>query len=270
MPSHREECFASEPFPHDFSRQRYSDSLENRCSSHLSLHGARRQNAIREKGIKRCPKKPAACKINRKLLKSTNRRVRNSFSSRANLSQIIRRQTFNRQEEPMTAFRTLLPLFILAAISTSAFAASAPQNKMTKPPAMSVPLTTERVFQLYYNRTWIWKDGAGYFAAKHRDFRAWSGEGTGSYGVGHWFVTDPGKLCFRATWYAKTGKALALTCFSHRKKSNVIFQKREPNGDWYPFKTTPAKADDEYQKVRPGDYATAGYNRMRVKLKQSK
>ncbi|MBB3454727.1 hypothetical protein FHT86_003026 [Rhizobium sp. BK313] len=170
----------------------------------------------------------------------------------------------------MTVFRTLLLSCILGAISTSAFAASAPQNKMTKPPAMSVPLTTERVFQLYYNRTWIWKDGAGYFAAKQRDFRAWSGEGTGSYGVGHWFVTDPGRLCFRATWYAKTGKALALTCFSHRKKGNVIFQKRDPNGDWYPFKTTPANVDDEYRKLRPGDYATAGYNRMRAKLKREK
>jgi hypothetical protein len=170
----------------------------------------------------------------------------------------------------MTVFRALSLLFILGAIGTSAFAATASQNKTTKPPAMSVPLTTQRVSQLYSDRTWIWKNGAGYFAVKQRAFKAWSGEGTGSYGVGHWSVTAPGKLCFRATWYAKTGKALALTCFSHRKKGNVIFQKREPDGDWYPFKTIPAKVDDEYQKLRSGDYATAGYNRMRVKLKQGR
>ncbi|AYG61982.1 DUF995 domain-containing protein [Rhizobium jaguaris] len=170
----------------------------------------------------------------------------------------------------MTVFRTLLLLCIFGAISTGAIAANAAQSSMAKPPAKSVPLSTEEVFQLYYNRTWIWKDGAGYFAAKQRDFKAWSGEGTGSYGVGHWFVTDPGKLCFKATWYAKTGHAPALTCFSHRRRGNVIFQKREPDGDWYAFKTTPAKAGDEYQKVRPGDHATAGYNRMRIKLSQHK
>ncbi|MDL2410498.1 DUF995 domain-containing protein [Rhizobium calliandrae] len=170
----------------------------------------------------------------------------------------------------MTVFRTLILSCILGAISTGAFAANAIPSTTSRPPAKSVPLTAEEVFQLYYNRTWIWKDGAGYFAAKRRDFRAWSGEGTGSYGVGHWFVTDPGKLCFKATWYAKTGNAPALTCFSHRRRGNVIFQKREPNGDWYPFKTTPAKVDDEYSKIRPGDYATAGYNRMRIKLSQGK
>ncbi|AVA25902.1 DUF995 domain-containing protein [Rhizobium sp. NXC24] len=169
----------------------------------------------------------------------------------------------------MTVFRTLLLLGVFAVTSTGAFAANTAQDKMKKPPAMSVPLTAENVFQLYYNRTWIWKDGAGYFAAKAREFKAWSGEGTGSYGIGRWFATDAGKLCFRATWYAKTGKALALTCFSHRKKGNTIFQKREPDGDWYAFKT-PANVDDEYQKVRPGDYATAGFNRMRIKLSQNK
>ncbi|MDL2398742.1 DUF995 domain-containing protein [Rhizobium mayense] len=170
----------------------------------------------------------------------------------------------------MTAFRTLLLLCIFGAISTSAIAANTVHGTMSKPPAKSVQMTAEEVFQLYYNRTWIWKNGAGYFAAKQRDFRAWSGEGTGSVGVGHWFTTDTGKLCFRATWYAQTGSAPALTCFSHRKRGNVIFQKREPDGDWYAFKTTPAKADDEYLKVRPGDHATAGYKRMRLKLSQGK
>ncbi|MEF0944202.1 DUF995 domain-containing protein [Rhizobium sp. BR 362] len=170
----------------------------------------------------------------------------------------------------MTVFRTLFLLCVFGAMSTCAFAANTTQNMKTKPPAMSVPLTAEDVFRLYYNRTWIWKDGAGYFAAKGREFKAWSGEGTGSYGTGRWFVTDQGKLCFRATWYAKTGHALAVTCFSHRKRGNIVFQKREPGGDWYPFKTTPANADDEYGKIKPGDYALAGYNRMRIKLSQSK
>jgi len=166
----------------------------------------------------------------------------------------------------MTIFRTLSVICIFGVIGTCAFSANAAQNKNTKPPAMSVPLASEELFKLYNNRSWIWKDGAGYFAAKQREFKAWTGEGKGSYGYGHWFVTDPGKLCFKAMWYAKTGKAPALTCFSHRKKGNVVFQKREPDGDWYSFKTVPAKTGDEYQKVRHGDYVTARYNRVREQL----
>lgn len=169
----------------------------------------------------------------------------------------------------MTILRTLSLLCIAGAVGTCAFGANAAQSKMTKPPAMSVPLTSEQLFKLYNNRSWIWKDGAGYFAVKQRVFKAWTREGTGSYGLGHWFVTDPGKLCFKAVWYAKTGNAPALTCFSHRKKGNVIFQKREPDGEWYPFKTTPVNVNDEYRKVQPGDYVTARYNRTRAKLSPS-
>jgi hypothetical protein len=166
----------------------------------------------------------------------------------------------------MNIFRVLSLLCIVGAVGTTAFGANAAQTKISKPPAMSVPLTSEELYKLYNNRSWIWKDGAGYFAAKQRKFKAWTGEGSGSYGLGRWFVTEPGKLCFKAVWYAKAGSASALTCFSHRKKGNVIFQKREPDGDWYAFKTTPANADNEYRKIQPGDYVTARYNRMRAKL----
>ncbi|RCW80859.1 DUF995 domain-containing protein [Phyllobacterium bourgognense] len=167
----------------------------------------------------------------------------------------------------MRKFRKL-PLLctIIAAMGASIFNADAAQSKMAKPPAMSEPLTSKDLVKLYGNHSWIWKDGAGYFAVKQREFKAWTGEGAGSYGTGHWFVTDPGKLCFKAMWYAKTGKADALTCFSHRKKGNTIFQKREPNGEWYAFKTSPGSASDEYRKVQAGDYATARFDRMRTKL----
>jgi hypothetical protein len=170
----------------------------------------------------------------------------------------------------MARFRALLLLgAIVAAASSISFGADAAQSKTTKPPADSLPLTSEELFKLYNNRSWIWKDGAGYFAVRQRQFSAWTGEKKGSYGLGRWFLTEPGKLCFRAIWYADTGKASALTCFSHRQKGNVIFQKREPDGDWYPFKTVPARRGDEYRNVRPGDYVTARFNRMRAKLSQS-
>ena len=166
----------------------------------------------------------------------------------------------------MKMFRVLSVLCIIGAIASPAFAAGAVQKRPSAPPANSVPLTTDELYRLYNNRSWIWKAGAGYFAVKQREFKAWSREESESYGVGHWFITEPGKLCFKAMWYAKDGSAPALTCFSHRKKGNIVYQKREPSGEWYAFKTTPAKASDEYRKIVPGDYVTAQYNRTRAKL----
>ncbi|MCX8279134.1 DUF995 domain-containing protein [Phyllobacterium sp. 0TCS1.6C] len=167
----------------------------------------------------------------------------------------------------MRKFKTLSLLCMLtAATGAITVDAHAAQTKMAKLPAMSEPLTSNELVKLYGNRSWIWKDGAGYFSVKRREFKAWTGEGAGSYGIGHWFVTGPGKLCFKAMWYAKAGNADALTCFSHRRKGRTILQKREPDGDWYAFKTSPAAAGDEYRKIQPGDYATSRLVRLRAKL----
>ena len=166
----------------------------------------------------------------------------------------------------MSTFRVLSLLCILGAVATFALGSSEAQSKPSKPPAMSDPLTSQELYNLYSNRSWIWKAGAGYFANRQREFKSWTADGGGSYGLGRWFITDPGKLCFRAVWYAKSGNAPALTCFSHRKKGNAVFQKREPDGDWYQFKTTPTRADDEYRKIRSGDYVTARMNRMKTRI----
>lgn len=169
----------------------------------------------------------------------------------------------------MSGFRRLMLLgAIVGAVGALSAGAEAAQSKASKPPAQSTSLTNEELFQLYINRSWIWKEGAGYFAVKQRRFTAWTGEGKGGYGLGHWFLTGPGKLCFKAMWYAEAGNAPALTCFSHRKMGNIVLQKREPDGEWYPFKTAPARLSDEYRKVRPGDYVTARYERTRKKLSQ--
>lgn len=126
----------------------------------------------------------------------------------------------------------------------------------------ATPVTTEKLFKLYYNRSWLWSDGAGYFPAKKRQFMASTGKGRkSSYAVGSWFLTDPGKLCFKAEWHSASGAAPALTCFSHREADGTIYQRREPDGKWYVFKNTPQTVDNEYSKVRHGDYVTSRLNK---------
>lgn len=124
------------------------------------------------------------------------------------------------------------------------------------------PLTTGELFHLYQGRSWLWKDGAGYFSSKQRRFTAWTSAGEkASVGDGRWFLTDPGKLCFKADWRAGSGSASALTCFSHRWKGSDVYQRREPDGEWYLFKHSSLKSADEYAKLVRGDYVS---NRFRA------
>jgi hypothetical protein len=121
----------------------------------------------------------------------------------------------------------------------------------------ATPLTHTELFKLYGQRSWIWKEGAGYFSVRQRRFTAWSKEtGDASFGVGRWFITEPGKLCFKADWHAKSGSAPATTCFSHLKRGGVIYQKREPDGEWYVFKHARTRSGDEFTKLRRGNYVS--------------
>ncbi|WP_311029549.1 DUF995 domain-containing protein [Mesorhizobium koreense] len=169
----------------------------------------------------------------------------------------------------MRKLQILLTLIAIAGCTGlgSLNAAAATKSKVSLAAEKATPLTTDELFRLYANRSWLWKDGAGYFPSKQRRFIAATGQGRkSSYGDGIWFLTSPGKLCFRATWYAKSGSAPALTCFSHREKNGVIYQKREPNGEWYVFRNRPTRAGDEYRKLRRGDYVSSKLKRIKAKL----
>ncbi|MDX0697652.1 DUF995 domain-containing protein [Sinorhizobium medicae] len=156
-----------------------------------------------------------------------------------------------------------LAIVLVAGLATASFAEAAAARADRK----STALTHAELFQLYGQKSWIWKEGAGYFSVQARRFTAWSKEnGKPSYGVGRWFITGPGKLCFRADWHAKDGSAPATTCFSHRKRSGVIYQRREPDGAWYVFKNAQVRPDDEFVKLRRGNYVGARLNRIEARL----
>lgn len=152
--------------------------------------------------------------------------------------------------------------FILAtaAAALSLGHASAKDNG----PAGTRYMTTEELWQMYNNRSWIWKDGAGYFPNAKRRFTAYSGSGkAGSYAEGVWFVTWMGKACFRATWHGADYAVPKLTCFSHRTDGKRIHQKRLPDGEWYVFRNSPPRNGDEFGKFLLGDYVSKGSARNR-------
>lgn len=149
-------------------------------------------------------------------------------------------------------------MLAVAALAAASHAGGPASARDSVPDASTgTPLSPDEIFRLYQGRSWMWSQGAGYFSAKANRFTAWSGaDGAVSHAEGHWFATAAGKLCFRATWRAQSGSSRNLTCFSHRKLGGVVFQKREPDGEWYVFRGNTGAAD-EYLKLRPGNYVKA-------------
>jgi hypothetical protein len=156
-------------------------------------------------------------------------------------------------------------------IVTSSITSAAPAMAVTRSyPDLegddSVPMPAWELAQLYGGKSWIWGEGAGYLAPD-RKFLAWSGSGdAATYATGRWLVTDGGRMCFKAVWHAKSGSGPNTTCFSHRKVGSTIVQKKEPNGQWYVFRSSEPAATDEYSKLRSGDEVSATLDQVQQNL----
>ena len=118
----------------------------------------------------------------------------------------------------------------------------------------------------YMDKTWVWQDGAGYFAESGH-FTAWSGTGEKTtYAGGLWWVDDKGQLCIDARWRTMNAAKANITCFDHRRDGNVWYQKKVPSGSWYVFKSDPGKPDDESEKLKRGDLIEAKLRTIEAKL----
>lgn len=162
--------------------------------------------------------------------------------------------------------------YLAAAIASFAICGLGANDALAQAPTAAEiskarPLGTEELYRIYNSRSWIWDAGAGHFSVRKREFSAWTNEsGSSSIGVGRWFLTDRGKLCFRAVWRSKDGSAPALTCFAHREIDGVIYQKREPKGEWYVFRSAPPRKGDESAKLRYGDYVVTNLRRFEASV----
>ncbi|TCU20816.1 uncharacterized protein DUF995 [Rhizobium azibense] len=130
-----------------------------------------------------------------------------------------------------------------------------------------VPLSAYELYQLYRNKTWTWGAGGGRFMDESRRFVAWTNDGGKQWvAEGRWAVDDLGQMCMRATWTNEEGPNRVSTCFGHRKIGRVIYQKRQPDGNWYIFRHASARAGDEYLKLVPADTVSANADAYRQKL----
>ncbi|WP_265516748.1 DUF995 domain-containing protein [Nitratireductor luteus] len=126
------------------------------------------------------------------------------------------------------------------------------------------PVSSEALDVLYAGRSWNWGNGAGYFSAdRKRRFTAWSQTGNyWTYAKGSWYTTNSGQVCMRALWRTKMSAWPNITCFSHREKDGVIYQKPSMGGKWYVFKSNPSSPGDESRKLRRGDLVQGHMQRL--------
>ena len=123
-------------------------------------------------------------------------------------------------------------------------------------------LTRQALYQIYKGRSWMWSDGGAYFRISKREFTAWVGRGKKSaIAKGIWYLPGRGKTCFRATWTAVDWKVGKRTCFAHKSDGRNIYQRNLPDGNWYVFKHTPVRYNDEFRKLKPGNHISRNYAR---------
>ncbi|WP_171892224.1 DUF995 domain-containing protein [Mesorhizobium erdmanii] len=155
-----------------------------------------------------------------------------------------------------------LTFFVAAGASSVSSVAAGPSDESASAAERARVLTTNELHSLYGNRSWMWKDGAAYFKVSKREFTSSVNSGLkASYADGVWFLTDQGRLCFRATWTAVGGSSISLKCFEHRTDGKNIYQRKVPDGTWYVFSHRPIARDDEITKLKVGDHVSARYRR---------
>jgi hypothetical protein len=138
---------------------------------------------------------------------------------------------------------------LIAVILATSPAALAVGTVTQTPTNDTAPVSAAALYRLYRDKTWLWPNGAGFFAKDGR-------------------FNFLGGLCINAAWRSKDWIKVNLTCFSHSKDGNLLYQKREPSGAWAVFRSFPGKPDDEYQKLRKGDLVEVEFLKRKAMISQ--
>jgi hypothetical protein len=159
-----------------------------------------------------------------------------------------------------TAVGGLTVILTYCVVTATSLPVAKAEDQIAADAARGRVLTAKELNAIYEDRSWRWNNGAAYFRTPNRTFIAWVDKGAkASYADGSWSVSDPGRLCFTATWHGLGAQRRASTCFEHRTDDKNIYQRRLPDGEWYVFSHLPALPGDEIQKFQPGDHVSEEY-----------
>jgi hypothetical protein len=153
----------------------------------------------------------------------------------------------------------------ISCVTTPAIAAS---SNTSAELAGARAMTAFEIYELYKDKSWQWDNGAGHMTSAGRQFSAWVDDEKGkSWAEGRWVITETGWLCLNATWYSERGAFPAKTCFSHRIDNGVIYQKREPTGEWFVFRHSRPKDSDEAHKLVATDLVSQQRDNIKTTLR---
>ena len=116
-------------------------------------------------------------------------------------------------------------------------------------------LSAEEIYQLYANTSEDWGGGSYAFRSTDGTFRAVN-TAEGSLGMGEWYITTSGKMCYRATWYwrqdfgVKDRKVLSCSRFARDEAGDIWAKDVSQNGPWLPLYT---------EGLTPGESNAAGF-----------
>lgn len=110
--------------------------------------------------------------------------------------------------------RVLVSALAAVSISTATFAAG-------KKPKPSYPADPKEVIKIYNGNTWTWSKGGSYWGKGGKFEAVWDD----SLGLGKWYVTTKGTLCYVADWYKKNGEVTKdwKRCWEHVKDENGTY-----------------------------------------------
>jgi hypothetical protein len=165
----------------------------------------------------------------------------------------------------------MMSVLLLAGSASAAAKPSVSQLAMA-----ASPMKASAVRSLYAGRTWKWATGGGYFSTRkgayllspdtNRFVAATQKGGHWSYAEGVWGTTGDGRMCISARWSTvnEPTSAPAVTCFLHREKDGVIYQKPALGGNWYVFRHNPVQVGDEAGKLVSGDLVSKEVSRRKA------
>jgi len=129
---------------------------------------------------------------------------------------------------------------------------------MSESPNEKNPVNSQEVVNIFYGKTWIWKKGGAYWG-EGGAFEAIYNE---AVGVGKWYVTTSGTLCYEATWKKEAEEAgkFVKRCWEHvRDKDGVMWRNSvEKNFRFY-------KAASENAEFLSGNHIRSEVLKIRAK-----
>jgi hypothetical protein len=175
------------------------------------------------------------------------------------------------RKQKMSVHSTIVTAALFALLLAAGNAGAAPKpsaDDTAKFAAAAAPMKAAAVERLYAGRTWLWeKNGAGFFSIDEKGRKHFVARTHTGYGEGDWYVTSRGKLCMRARWAAKNDRGGgAITCFLHRERKGVVYQRSSLGGPWYVFRNNPVGKNDEARKLVKGDRVSKELSQFKAQL----